>query len=967
MLVITSVYSQSAIKDWFSDLKGKNSGHTTCNFLSLPVSSQQLALGSGSFMGCMDATDLPLFPATSALSNRNKFAITHLEWIMGLRKEYAGALFPIPDIGTIGVFSQIFTPGEFTQARDIDENVSHPGMLEFAGGFSLATSLLQRKIHLGMSVSYIESQIDDASGRAVSFSSNLLVTPHPRLTMQLNAAQLGTSVRYTHTREKLPAQAGLALKVSPLPDYLPFISTVNFDLGAGIRKIADEPLVAGFNSNIHILNNIHLLTSYDYTFGKPLSIEGFGVGAGTQIGVYGLDLSWKNPSRDLGSVWAATLKLQLNEKQPRTAENYYVAAVKYFNRKMYSLSTFYAKKALQLDPSMWEAHSLLLKIRSSYLRNKNLEIGLFYTGNIKGAFTAPFDPSKTGGIARIATLLKSTRKQFPVFFSIESGNFIHKTSDPLRIRCASEILTNTGIDALCCGSEEYAIGSAVIEKASGHRKYKLILSSTTDNKDYLRNKILESNGYRLYVASYIGSSMVKNYQNHSNPECDEKCMLTDEAYKCNLRILVIDETWNNVRSLAAKFQSFDIIICNNSSQQFSSPVKVGNVTILSPGKNGEYAGYCSIRFNDSRQVLSIENHIIPVNADIIPDPTVDSLVKQLSTRIEFSAKGIDSVNLGRTTPDGTFLFLSDRDSTPGIFLKDLKQHAEFPLTRSSDTVKCDLPTLTLKTELIAYRSQSKNDSCSNLQIMNLPGISRRTIVDQKSIGDATFSPDGKWLFYSVSACNPLSYDIYKIRYDGGKPVPVIDWKESSENSTTVSPDNSTIAFCSDRDGSSQIYICGTDGTKPVRITDSTADYTSPSYSPSGNYLAYLSTQGNYYLNRDLWVYDRLKGAHRQITSRSNIQNFCWLNDGVTIVYSSGINIFDLNKVNIEHYRFNRLFTPESLKTWSDINPGSLFYEGKERVIFTREYADTLRKVMMVNTDGSDLKKIINSKRSDWLP
>jgi Tol biopolymer transport system component len=963
-IFISCVFSQSALKDWFVDLKGENSGHTTCDFLSLPVSAQQLASGYGSFIGSMDATDIPLFPANTALSNRNKFAITHLEWVMGLRKEYAGALFPIPDIGTIGVFAQIFTPGEFTQARDIDENVSHPDMLEFAGGFSLSSSLFQKKINLGMSAAYIESRIDDASGRAVSFSSNVLFIPIPKLMLQLNCAQLGTSVRYTHSREKLPAQAGLSFKLTPLPDYLPFTSTVNFDVGAGIKKIADEPLIAGINSDILLLDNFHVLTSYDYTYGKPLTIEGFSVGAGVQVGMYGFDFSWKNQSRDLGSVWATTLKLQLNEKQPRTAEDYYVAAVRFFNRRNYSLSTFYAKKALQLDPSMWKAHSLLLKIKSQYLRNKNLEIGLFYTGNIRGAFTIPFDPSVNGGIARIAALLKSLQNQFPVFFSIESGNFIPKSANPSRIKCASEIIRSTGFDALCCGSEEYAIGP--IDKASGEKNYELILSSNPDIRGYLKSKIIESNDYRLYIASYIGTSLVPNDQNNSNQTINENNLLTADTSQCNLRILTIDDTWSNIRSLAAKFQSFDIIICNNSSQQFQTPVKIGNVTILSPGKNGEYAGYCSIRFNESRKLISLENHIIPVNAEITPDPAVDSLVKQLTTRLEYSDKGIDSVNLTRSTSDGSFLFVSNRDSVPGIFLKDLKQHAEFPLTRGISTM-CDLPVMTFKTELIAFRSRSGNDSCSKLLLMNLPGISRRTVEEKISINDMVFSPDGKWLFYSASTCSATSYNIYKVRYDGGKPVPVIDWKESSESNISVSPDNTTISFCSNRDGSSQIYICGIDGAKPVRISDSAVDYTSPSYSPSGNYLAYLSTEGNYYSNKDLWVYDKIKGVHRQITSRSNIQNYCWLNDGVTIVYSSGINIYDLNKVNIEQYRFNRLISVDSLKTWSDVSPKTLFCEGIEKIIFTREYADTLKKVMMVNTDGSDLKRMSSSTGSDWLP
>lgn len=947
------------------DIKGVNSGHTTCNFLTLPVSAQQLAAGYGSYIGNMDATDLAIYPANSALSNRNKFSITHLEWIMGLRKEYAGALFPIPDIGTIGVFTQIFTPGEFTQARDIDENESHPQMLDFTGGFTLSRSFLNKKVHFGLGISYIESRLDDASGRAVAFSSNVLLTPLPRLTLQLNCTHLGTPVRYTTSREQLPAQAGLSCKVTPLPDYLPLTSYMNFDIGAGVKKIADEPLIAGINTDIFLFNTFHLITGYDYTYGRNVSAEGLGIGAGMQLGMYGFDCAWKNQSSELGPVWAITLKLQLSEKQSRTAEDYYIAAVKYFNRNNLTLATFYAKKAIQLDPSMWKAHSLLLKIKSQYLRDRNLEIGLFYTGNIKGAFTIPFDPQNTGGAARISTLLTTLRKEYPVLFSIESGNFIPKSSHPFRIQCASQILKYTNYDALCCGSEELSLGMTAIQKASVDKTNKHILSNISNDRSTLTKKVIESNGYRLYVASYIGNQIAEPEKNILIKFTDESHLLDGESDKCDLRILVIDDTWNNVRQIASKLKSFEIIICNNNSQHFPAPVKIGNTTILSPGKNGEYAGYCSIRFTESKKFISLENHIVPINSEITPDPVVDSLVKGLSAQIEFSDQGIDSVKLVRSTGDGSFIFLSDRDSTSGIYFKNVKLHAEFPLTRGAGN--CDLPAHAFKKELIACQCKADDNTCGSLLIMNVSGASKHVVQDSITIKDMIFSPDGNWLYYSSSVCNANSYDIFRVRYDGGKPVPVIDWKESSEHSISVSPDNATIAFCSDRDGPSQVYICGFDGTRPVRITDSSSDYTTPVYSPTGHYLAYLSNLGNYHESMDLWVYDRIKGVHRQITSHSNVKSYCWLNDGETVIYSSGINICDLNKVNIEQLRYSRLMTSDTLKTWSDISPRVIKYGGSEKIIFVRDFTDGIKKVMIVNSDGSGAMKVINSIGNDWLP
>jgi hypothetical protein len=39
----------------------------------------------------------------------------------------------------------------------------------------------------------------------------------------------------------------------------------------------------------------------------------------------------------------------------------------------------------------------------------------------------------------------------------------------------------------------------------------------------------------------------------------------------------------------------------------------------------------------------------------------------------------------------------------------------------------------------------------------------------------------------------------------------------------------------------------------------------------------------------------------------------------------------------------------------------------ETIIYTREYQDGTRKIYQVKTDGTDEKRIVNSKGNDWLP
>jgi len=62
----------SSTADWFTDLKGQNTGHTVANFLILPISAGNLAIGELATVGMMDASDIPSGPRTPGyLISRN--------------------------------------------------------------------------------------------------------------------------------------------------------------------------------------------------------------------------------------------------------------------------------------------------------------------------------------------------------------------------------------------------------------------------------------------------------------------------------------------------------------------------------------------------------------------------------------------------------------------------------------------------------------------------------------------------------------------------------------------------------------------------------------------------------------------------------------------------------------------------------------------------------------------------------
>lgn len=199
----------------FTDLDGDYSGQTVFNFLTIPVSASQLSRSLIALPSSMDATDVPFAASGTAFFRQYKFAITHLEWLMGLRKEYIGACFPLLDQGTLGFYSQVFTLGSFDYARDIDELISEPRAVELAIGASYARQLLYKKLGAGITASYIESRLAGDGGRAFNSAFDLMYKPIFWLSTHGYARNIGNKVKYNDTPELQPFQVGLSVLFLP--------------------------------------------------------------------------------------------------------------------------------------------------------------------------------------------------------------------------------------------------------------------------------------------------------------------------------------------------------------------------------------------------------------------------------------------------------------------------------------------------------------------------------------------------------------------------------------------------------------------------------------------------------------------------------------------------------------------------------------------------------------------------------
>lgn len=99
-----------------------------------------------------------------------------------------------------------------------------------------------------------------------------------------------------------------------------------------------------------------------------------------------------------------------------------------------------------------------------------------------------------------------------------------------------------------------------------------------------------------------------------------------------------------------------------------------------------------------------------------------------------------------------------------------------------------------------------------------------------------------------------------------------------------SPDDSKIAFCSNRSGGPQIYTMNSDGTNAKRISFVSSNYcTSPSWSPKGNRIAFVCRADSGF---QIFVANEDGSSPLQLTSAGDNEDPDWSPDGRYMVFAT---------------------------------------------------------------------------------
>lgn len=738
----------------------------------------------------------------------------------------------------------------------------------------------------------------------------------------------------------------------------------------GTQKTIDAPLQFGMGVDVKLIKQLSIRTGYEYNYGHDFTLGGLSAGIGLNVKQYGVDAGWKYQSEDFGSVWAVTVRYDTEDMVPRTAIDYYNVAVRSYKRRRYNLSIFYAKKALQLNPNMWRAHSLISKAVSEIHQKKGAEILLIYTGNTMGQFIpATVNNISMGGLARQAAVINKLRSDYPLSLTVDAGNMITKITSPIKAEFADKYYKLVDYDAVGLGIGEVDFGFKrycdEIKKSS--LKYICTNCSKKVGGDFIDSKVISLGKYRIAILNVVPAS--KSMRQPKDTTLLSRTMdivrLTQSTKikMCNLRILIANDSWETIQHYTKNAPLVDVVICGSVKQHFETPMKINNTPIVSTGEFGKYTGALELRFNRSRKLLSFNNRLFPLTGEITPDLKIELMARQITLKSDLEEHGLTKQKLQKGKTEGVFTFVSDRRGGPHVYLKMMQNKIEFPFTFGNS--RCHKPRISFKKGKIIYLAENDTLDRTALMKMDITGEHNEEIKLGGSVSEACFTPNEKWIYASV-ALSSKHTDIYRILTSGGEPHPVIDWKDGSGRDISFSADGINMLFTSDRDGSWQVYMSGIDGNKPIRITDDPTHHYQPHFSPLDNYVGYMSEKNNFKGKKDIWVLNRDTGEKIRATRNAGVRDFLWLDDEGTILYSSGANLVDLNTINILTGENKKFIVTGHPKDYSERTPTIIVYKNKKRILYTREYDNGDKKLFLVDFDGTGDQQVSFNKGNCWL-
>jgi 2',3'-cyclic-nucleotide 2'-phosphodiesterase (5'-nucleotidase family) len=255
-----------------------------------------------------------------------------------------------------------------------------------------------------------------------------------------------------------------------------------------------------------------------------------------------------------------------------------------------------------------------------------------------------------GGLARVATILDRQRAENPEgTLTLNAGDLAEGTMVAYLTKgqVVSEPLGTMGFDAVQPGNHDFAWGQEALQDMLDDLNAPILSANIVHSEDgspwatpYL---LKDLNGVRVGIlgldvqdmARYVSAEKLEGLE--FQPPSTAVARYLPEMREQGAEVVVVlsHHGFDEDCKLAREFPGIDVIVGGHSHTVLEQGHREGDTLIVQSGTKGRFVGSVDLGFDLSRRrIVSAEARLIPVGADVPPDPEVQAIINRAVAEVE---------------------------------------------------------------------------------------------------------------------------------------------------------------------------------------------------------------------------------------------------------------------------------------------------------------------------------------------